>query len=301
MIPVIGLAMIIGITLGLFGGGGGILTVPLLHYGLAMPVDQAITTSLLIICITSIVATWQYAKQKYVLWREGSLLGFSGIIGAAVGAQLSVIFPSQALLLMLAAMMLASSIAMLCHKNETLLCNLNTTIHSPVIILAIGLVVGIVTGTVGAGGGFLVVPALVVFLRLPLPIAIGTSLFIISLNTASGFIAHFQNSTLDVKLIAIITLLAVIGALIGGKIAIKISINTLRKSFSLFIILVALLLITTELPDAIKQDWFQQHNVLWSLLVLAIIISLFYFLTRSCLSKIWRVPFSINKTDQPDI
>lgn len=80
MIPVIGLAMIIGITLGLFCGGGRILTVPLLHYGLAMPVDQAITTSLLIICITSIVATWQYAKQKYLLWREGSFVGFSGIM-----------------------------------------------------------------------------------------------------------------------------------------------------------------------------------------------------------------------------
>lgn len=301
MIPVIGLAMIIGITLGLFGGGGGILTVPLLHYGLAMPVDQAITTSLLIICITSIVATWQYAKQKHVLWREGSLLGFSGIVGAVVGAQLSVIFPSQALLLMLAAMMLASSIAMLCNKNETLLCDLNTTKLSLVSILVIGLVVGIVTGMVGAGGGFLVVPALVVFLRLPLPIAIGTSLFVISLNTASGFIAHYQNSSLDVKLIAIITLLAVIGTLIGGKIAIKISINTLRKSFSLFIILVALLLIATELPHAIQQDWFHQHNFLWSLSILAIIISLFYFLTRSCLSKIWRVPFLINKTDQPDI
>jgi uncharacterized membrane protein YfcA len=80
MIPVICLAMIIGITLGLLGGGDGILTVPLLHYGLAMPVDQSITTSLLTICTTSIVTTWQYAKQKHVLWREGSLVGFSGII-----------------------------------------------------------------------------------------------------------------------------------------------------------------------------------------------------------------------------
>lgn len=291
MIPVIGLAMIIGITLGLFGGGGGILTVPLLHYGLAMPVDQAIATSLLIICITSIFSTWQYTKQKHVLWREGSLLGFSGIIGAALGAHLSVVFPSQSLLLILAAIMLASSIAMLCNKNETLPCDLNTTKQSPISILAIGLIVGIVTGTVGAGGGFLVVPVLVLLLNLPLPTAIGTSLYVISLNTASGFIAHYQNTALDFKLIAIISLLAVAGTLIGGKIALKVSINTLRKSFSLFIILIALLLIATELPAAIQQDWFQRHNVLWALLMLAIIISLFYFLTRSCLSKIWRVPF----------
>jgi uncharacterized membrane protein YfcA len=74
MIPVIGLTMIIGITLDFFGGGGGSLTVPLLHYGLTMPVEQAITISLLIIYITSIVARWQYAKQKYVLCREDSLL-----------------------------------------------------------------------------------------------------------------------------------------------------------------------------------------------------------------------------------
>jgi uncharacterized membrane protein YfcA len=289
MIPVIGLAMIIGITLGLFGGGGGILTVPLLHYGLAMPVDQAITTSLLIICITSIVATSQYAKQKYVLWREGSLLGFSGIVGAVVGAQLSVLFPSQALLLMLAAMMLASSIAMLCNKNEILLCNLSPTKHSPVTILAIGLVVGIVTGMVGAGGGFLVVPALVVFLSLPLPIAIGTSLFVISLNTASGFIAHYQNSTLDVKLIAIISLLAVVGTLNRRKNRDQDFDKYAPKKF--FFVHYFSRLIATELPIAIQQDWFQQHHILWSLLVLAIIVSLFYFLTRSCLSKIWRVPF----------
>lgn len=291
MIPVIGLAMIIGITLGLFGGGGGILTVPLLHYGLAMPVDQAITASLLIICITSVISTWQHAKHNHVLWREGSLLGLSGIIGAVIGAQLSSLFPPQSLLLILAAIMLASSIAMLCNRNELLSCDINTANHSPITVLAIGLVVGIVTGTVGAGGGFLVVPALVVLLNLPLPIAIGTSLFVISLNTASAFVAHYQTISLDFKLIVIISLVAVTGALVGGKIALKVSINTLRKSFSLFIILIALLLVATELPVAIQQDWFIQHAVSWAVLMLVITLSLFYFLTRSCLSKIWRVPF----------
>lgn len=291
MIPVIGLAMIIGITLGLFGGGGGILTVPLLHYGLAMPVDQAITASLLIICITSIISTWQQAKHHHVLWQEGSLLGISGIIGAAIGADLSSLFPSQSLLLILAAIMLASSIAMLCNRNELLSCNINTRHYPSITILAIGLIIGLITGTVGAGGGFLVVPALVVLLNLPLPIAIGTSLFVIALNTASGFIVHYQTTALDFELITLLSLVAVIGALIGGKIALKVSLNTLRKSFSLFIILIALSLIATELPVTIQQDWFIQHAVLWALLMLAIVVSLFYFLTRSCLSSIWRVPF----------
>ncbi len=291
MIPVIGLAMIIGITLGLFGGGGGILTVPLLHYGLTMPVDQAITTSLLIICITSVISTWQHAKHHHVLWREGSLLSLSGIVGAVIGAQLSSLFPPQSLLLILAAIMLASSIAMLCHRNELSHCDINTANHYTVTILVIGLIVGIVTGTVGAGGGFLVVPALVILLNLTLPTAIGTSLFVISFNTASGFVAHYQTISLDFQLIVIISLVAVTGAFIGGKVALKVSVNTLRKSFSLFIIVIALLLVATELPVAIQQDWFIQHAVSWAVLMLAITVSLFYFLTRSCLSTIWRVPF----------
>tara|TARA_R110002049_G_scaffold144478_1_gene306729 strand:+ start:675 stop:1565 length:891 start_codon:yes stop_codon:yes gene_type:complete len=296
MIPVIGLAMIIGVTLGLFGGGGGILTVPLLHYGIAMPVDQAIATSLLIICITSIASTWQHAKQNHVLWREGYLLGFSGIIGAVLGAQLSALFPPQSLLLLLSSIMFASGIAMLCNRNDLKSCDVNMTKHSPMIIIFIGTIVGVVTGMVGAGGGFLVVPTLVILLNLPIPVAIGTSLFVISLNSASGFIAHYQTTTLDFKIIAIVSFLAVVGALIGGKIALKFSISTLRKSFSFFIILVAILLIAAELPIAIQQDWFQRHSVSWGLLMLAIIISLFYFLTRSCLSKIWRVPFfNLNK------
>ena len=284
-------SLVIGLTLGLFGGGGGILTVPFLHYALDMPVQEAITTSLIIIAITSVVSSWHYARAEKIIWREGWLFGLTGIIGSAVGALLAGLMPGHSLLLILSLIMLTSGIAMLCRRFDNRSCDISSAqLPLPAIILA-GLAIGLVTGLVGAGGGFLVVPALVMMFKLPLPQAIGTSVFVIALNTISGSLIHLGQQQLDYVLITMISLLAVTGTLIGSKLALKISAPLLHIGFAVFIITIALTLMVREVPAILRQPWYLQYEALWLGFAVAISVGLLYFLTRTCLSRIWRLPF----------
>ena len=284
-------AIIIGATLGFFGGGGAILTVPLLHYIVGMSITNAIATSLIIISIASIGATWQQARYHHVQWKSGLLIGLTGMVGSVIGAQLSIFLPPQSLLLILAAIMLSSGLAMLCNRFTNIMCDINMPPPSMVKIILTGSLIGIITGLVGAGGGFLVVPTLVLFFGLSMHQAIGTSLFVIALNTTSGALSHLSIVTLDFQLLSIIATLAIFGTWIGGRLARNIKAENLRKQFAFIIIFFALLLFIKELPSAITHAWYLDHWLIWSFVALAIIVSMFYFLTRRCLSRNWRVPF----------
>ena len=283
-------AILIGITLGIFGGGGGILTVPLLHYGIHLPVNEAITTSLIVIFITSAISTLHYAGHQQVHWHHGLSIGGAGIVGSISGSLFADALPHSLLLLILTTVMLASGIAMLCRRGDSV-CDTAVGHTSRLLIIASGFGIGFLTGMVGSGGGFLVVPALILLFNLPMREAVGTSLFVIALNTGFGFVTHLSQALPSFKLVAVISLLATIGTFIGGRIALKLSTAWLRRGFAFFIISMALWIGVKEVPDAMHQAWYQHHPIMWLLVALVAVSGLLFFLTRSCMQRIWRQPF----------
>lgn len=291
MLFVFSLAAIIGVTLGLFGGGGGILTVPLLHYGLALSLNEAIVTSLLILSITSTISTLQYARWQQVHWRHGLLLGGSGMLGASIGTLGSPWLPDSLLLMLLATIMLASAIAMLCQRRRLLNCEQADAgdVSLPSILLT-GMLIGVITGLVGAGGGFLVVPALLLLFNMPMRQAVGTSLFVIALNSSFGALSHFTMQLPPLSLLIPICLLATLGALLGSYLSNILSVSLLHKAFALFIMLLAIAVSVKEMPHLLAASWYLEHRLWWHLAAVITLIGLVFFMTRSCLSSTWRLP-----------
>jgi hypothetical protein len=155
----IALAVLVGLTLGMLGGGGSILTVPLLVYVAGLDAKAAIATSLLVVGVTSAVGAVSHARAGRVQWRTGLIFGAAGMVGAYTGGRVAHYIPGEILLLAFAAMMIATSVAMLRGRREVEAAKVHHQLPVARVLLD-GVVVGLVTGLVGAGGGFLVVPAL---------------------------------------------------------------------------------------------------------------------------------------------
>ncbi len=209
------LAVFVGVALGLLGGGGSILTVPLLAYVAGMDAKQAIATSLLVVGVTSAVGAISHARAGRVQWRTGLIFGGAGMAGAYLGGVLARFIPGSVLLVGFALMMIATAIAMLRGRKDV---SSDGAHRMPVAkIVAEGLVVGLVTGLVGAGGGFLVVPALALLGGLPMPIAVGTSLVVITMKSFAGLGGYLSSVHIDWTLAFAVTAAAVLGALIGAR------------------------------------------------------------------------------------
>ena len=187
------LSVLIGLALGLLGGGGSILTVPILIYALHMEPKTAIATSLLVVGVTSLVAVIPHARAGRVQWRTAWVFGGTGMIGAYAGGRVAAYLPSSLLLLGFAAMMLATAVAMIRGRQQRPVSAeaggeaCPTGMCAPVRSALHGLIVGAVTGLIGAGGGFLVVPALALLGGLSMPVAVGTSLLVIAIKSLAGF------------------------------------------------------------------------------------------------------------------
>ena len=167
------LAVFVGVSLGLLGGGGSILTVPLLAYVAGLEAKQAIATSLLVVGVTSAVGAFSHARAGRVQWRTGLVFGAAGMAGAYAGGLLARFIPGTVLLIGFAVIMIATAVAMLRGRRDISAVDAPRSLPLFKIILE-GLIVGLVTGLVGAGGGFLVVPALALLGGLPMPVAVGT-------------------------------------------------------------------------------------------------------------------------------
>ncbi|MFD6677432.1 sulfite exporter TauE/SafE family protein, partial [Rhodococcus zopfii] len=241
----------VGVTLGLLGGGGSILTVPLLAYVAGMDAKEAIATSLLVVGVTSAVGAISHARAGRVQWRTGILFGLAGMAGAYAGGLLSRFIPGTVLLLAFAAMMIATAIAMLRGRKNTAAAGDDT--HSMPVgkILLDGVIVGLVTGLVGAGGGFLVVPALALLGGLPMPIAVGTSLIVIAMKSFAGLGGYLSTVHIDWRLAAMVTGAAVVGSLIGGRLTSLIDPDTLRKSFGWFVLIMSSVILAQEIHPAV--------------------------------------------------
>jgi uncharacterized membrane protein YfcA len=212
------LAVFVGIALGLLGGGGSILTVPLLAYVAGMEAKQAIATSLLVVGTTSVVAAVSHARAGRVQWRTG--------------------------------LMVATAIAMLRGRKDVGPADPGHRI--PVLkVIAEGLVVGLVTGLVGAGGGFLVVPALALLGGLPMPIAVGTSLVVIAMKSFAGFAGYLTSVTIDWRLAGMVTAAAVVGALVGARLTALVNPDSLRKAFGWFVLVMSSVILFEEVHPAL--------------------------------------------------
>ncbi|MFI7430052.1 sulfite exporter TauE/SafE family protein [Micromonospora sp. NPDC049836] len=243
----IGLAVLIGVSLGLLGGGGSILAVPLLVYVADLPAKEAIATSLLVVGATSAVGVLPHARAGRVRWRTGLIFGLAGMTGAYAGGRLAAFVPAGLLLTGFALMMLATAVAMIRGRRATEGRPVPHELPAARVILD-GIVVGLVTGLVGAGGGFLVVPALALLGGLPMPVAVGTSLVVIAMKSFAGLAGYLSSVSINWGLALAVTAAAVAGSFLGGRLAGKIPAALLRQAFGWFVVVMGVFVLAQQLP-----------------------------------------------------
>jgi hypothetical protein len=243
-VPALGLllAVAVGIALGVFGGGGSILTVPLLVYVFGLPPKEAIASSLLVVAAASLTGLASHARMNNVRWRTGLLFGLGGVAGAYLGGRAAAWLEGALLLVLFAAMMALTSLAMWRGRRAPAAAGARSTPR----LLAQGLAVGALTGLVGAGGGFLIVPALVLWAGLPMRAAVGTSLFVIVLNTLAGFSGYASHVQVRHALVAAVAAAAIAGALVGARLAARVATDALRRGFAVFVLAMALVILVRE-------------------------------------------------------
>ena len=251
------LGLLIGVVIGGLGGGGGVLTVPVLVYLLGQGAHDATTSSVLIVGISSVVGFLARVRNPGLSWRTGLAFGAVGIPAAYLGSLLNEKVSAPVLLLVFAAVVLVAAAAMLLNdpdadddpetehvagggvavttRPETAC---RARLSGAVKVLLCGSISGFLTGLLGVGGGFLVVPALVVVLRMPITLAIGTSLLVIVLNAGSALAARIGDLHLDWAVVGPFTIAAVVGTLLGKKVADACSCAALTRAFAVMLVLV---------------------------------------------------------------
>ena len=244
------LAVVVGISLGLLGGGGSILTVPLLAYVAGLDAKHAIATSLLVVGVTSAVGAISHARAGRVQWRTGLVFGVAGMAGAYVGGLLARSIPDTVLLVGFAVIMIAAALAMLRGRKDVRVGEVPRSLPVLKIVLE-GLAVGLVTGMVGAGGGFLVVPALALLGGLAMPVAVGTALVVIAMNSFAGFAGHLSSVHIDWRLAAAVTAAALVGGLIGTRLTVAVNPDSLRKAFGWFVLAMSSVILAQEVHPAV--------------------------------------------------
>lgn len=248
LVVVVVLAVAVGVALGLLGGGGSILTVPLLTYLAGMEPREAIAASLFVVGVTSAVGTLSHARRGNVRWRTGLVFGAGGMAGALLGGLVGGRIPGTILMIAFATMMIATAWAMIRGRRDPAGPSLARRRPQVLRIILDGLVVGLVTGLVGAGGGFLVVPALALLGGLSMPVAVGTSLLVISMKSVAGLGGYLTTVTLDWPLVGAVTVAAVAGSLVGARLATRVPEAALRRGFGIFVLVMGVFVLTQELP-----------------------------------------------------
>ncbi len=237
------LAVAVGVSLGLLGGGGSILAVPLLVYVAGLESRAAIATSLFVVGVTSLAALLPHARAGRVRWRTGLVFGAAAMVGAYVGGRLAAFIPGTVLLIAFSLMMLAAAVSMIRGRREVKEYEGGMRVG---LIVAEGSVVGLVTGMVGAGGGFLVVPALVLLGGLPMSAAVGTSLLVIAMKSFAGLGGYLASVQIDWGLAAAVTAAAVVGSLVGGTLTGRVPADTLRRGFGWFVVVMGVFVLAQQ-------------------------------------------------------
>ena len=254
-------SIFIGVSLGLIGGGGSILTVPVLVYILGVNPVLATAYSLFVVGSTSLVGAATYMKKGLVNYKTALVFAVPSFIAVFLTRKFlvqalpdplftvgeAIITKNIGIMVFFALIMLAASYSMItakkcvdCGENEPVVFNF------PMIALE-GSVVGVITGIVGAGGGFLIIPALVLLAKLPMKLAVGTSLLIIAAKSLIGFLGDLSTQTIDWQLLLIFTSLSIVGIFIGSALSKKINEEVLKTGFGWFVLVMGIYIITKEL------------------------------------------------------
>jgi uncharacterized membrane protein YfcA len=254
-------AVLIGISLGLIGGGGSILTVPVLVYLFGVDATLATSYSLFIVGATSLVGAYKNYTKGFVDIKTALLFGAASIttvlltrrfviplIPDTIWASGSIVITKSFLTMVLfAALMLMASFSMIRggKKNTEPATTGGGNVLPSLILYGIG--IGLVTGLLGAGGGFLLIPALVLLLRLPMKNAVGTSLFIIALNSLIGFTGDLGRATIDWTFLLTLTAISVVGIIVGTELSKKVPGSKLKTGFGWFVMIMAVYILIKEI------------------------------------------------------
>lgn len=255
MVLVLPGALLVGLSLGLLGSGGSILTVPILVYLVGQDEKVAIASSLAIVACISTAGAIQFVQERLVIWRTVLTFGVPGIVGTYVGAAVSVHAPGAVQMLTFAGVMLGASWFML--RSPIAAPSSNISPSSNIYKAgAEGFTVGIVTGFVGVGGGFLIVPALILLGGLSMQQAIATSLIIVTLKSVAGFVKYMEvistsGLSIDFDVIGFFVMAGIVGSLIGSHCACHVDQEKLKTGFSVFLVLVATFVLSQSLPQLI--------------------------------------------------
>lgn len=240
------LGLAIGITLGFLGGGGSILTVPALVYIVGQSPQAAVSASLIIVGSNAAVGALfhrrhgQRCHETTLNWRVALLFGGVGMITAYAAAGLSKLVSSTTLMVLFALLMLVvGAFMVLSRKGQRTTQNT----HGWVVTLASGAGVGLLTGFLGVGGGFLIVPALVMLVGLPIHEAVGTSLVVITMNSLAGLLGHLAGATFDMTVIVTFVVAGFVGTFVGARLGRVLKPEHLRTSFALFVMALGVFLL----------------------------------------------------------
>lgn len=234
-------AALIGLALGTLGGGGSILTVPVLVYVLGFDPKLAIVMSLPVVGAAALVGVLSHWRAGNVRLQTAATFGSVAMVGSYTGARASVWFSGRAQLLILGTVMVAAAVSMLRNAAEEE--PQDSASPRPALLLAVGLGVGVLTGLIGIGGGFLIVPALVILGRVPMKAAVGTSLLVIVLNSTSGFLGHYGREVVPWGFVMRFTSVAMIGILAGTALVHHIPTRQLKRAFAFLLVIIGALIL----------------------------------------------------------
>lgn len=254
-------AALMGLTLGLIGGGGSILTVPILVYLFGVETSLSTAYSLFIVGLTSLIGSFSHMKLGNVHWRTAIVFGIPSIISVYLTRHFIVpaipdpifsigtftLTKGMGILMFFAVIMVMASYTMIRKPKKAAEGSGEVAFNYPMILLE-GLVVGMVTGLVGAGGGFLIIPALVLLAKLPMKQAVGTSLVIIASKSLLGFLGDLRPEVnIDWTFLMIFSSIAIVGILVGAMLSKKISGDKLKPAFGWFVLIMGVYIIIDQL------------------------------------------------------
>ncbi|AFM16273.1 putative permease [Mycolicibacterium chubuense NBB4] len=243
---------LIGVLLGLLGGGGSILAIPALVYAVGLDMRQAIPISLIVIGIASAAAALPKIRARQVEWRLAAIFAGFGIPATFAGSAIGAHLPQSVLLIAFAVIMVVAGIRMLSESASTgTACTveqggINWRRCAPRSIPA-GLGVGLLTGLLGVGGGFLIIPALVIALGVEMATAVGTSLVIIVANSSAGVVSHLQGMDVDWAITAAFAGTATVASLIAGHLGSRLHMHRLQRWFAYLVLAVAAFVVVDTL------------------------------------------------------
>ncbi len=248
MIAAAGVGLLVGVVVGTLGAGGGILSLPTLVYVLGQDPHAAATASLVIVGATSVVSLVPHARRGNVLWRPGLVFGLLGVAGAVGGARLAALVDGDLLMVLLAALLLVVSAVMLRRSladrgradDGVPAPPSSSRLTTAVLTVAVASLVGLLTGFFGVGGGFVVVPALLLVMRVDIRRAVGTSLLVIAVSAALGLAGRIgQDHAVDWPVVAAFAVTSMLGGLVAGRFSARAKPRTLSLLFALLLLAVA--------------------------------------------------------------